>query len=183
ATHRRGVSALDALVDRLPRTSLIVGKGGVGKTTCAAGIAAQFAQRGDRTLLVSTDPAAALSSVLGTQVSTQAQPVASRQNLDARQLSATELRQDFLNRWRETIAEIVDRGTYLDRTDVDGLVDAALPGVDEVFALLELARLLTDPETPYARIVVDTAPTGHTLRLLELPETFQALLSMLDLMQ
>jgi arsenite-transporting ATPase len=177
------VSAVEALLDRLPRTSLIVGKGGVGKTTCAVGLAAAFAHRGDRTLVVSTDPAAALSTVIGAPVTTTASPVREQPHLDARQLDAAQLRQDFLERWRDTIAEIVDRGTYLDRDDVDGLVDAALPGVDEIFALLALADLVADESGTYARIIVDTAPTGHTLRLLALPETFRALLSMLDMMQ
>jgi arsenite-transporting ATPase len=177
------VTALDALLDSLPRTSLILGKGGVGKTTCAAGIAAVFAESGERTLLVSTDPAAALAEVIGAPVSTTAAPFADDAKLHARQLDAAELRSDFLRRWRDTIAEIVDRGTYLDREDVDGLVDAALPGVDEIFALLALADMLADVGGSYDRIVVDTAPTGHTLRLLALPETFRALLSMLDLMQ
>ena len=177
------MSALDALLNDLPRTSLIVGKGGVGKTTCAVGIAAAFADRGEPTLLVSTDPAAALAEVIGEPVFTTASPVAARARLDARQLSAPELRTEFLGQWRDTIAEIVDRGTYLDREDIDGLVDAALPGVDEIFALLALADLLADHGSPYTRIVVDTAPTGHTLRLLALPETFRALVSMLDLMQ
>jgi arsenite-transporting ATPase len=177
------VSALDALLDSLPRTSLILGKGGVGKTTCAAGIAAAFAERGERTLLVSTDPAAALAEVTGAPVSTSAAPIGENANVDARQLDAAELRSDFLHQWRDTIAEIIDRGTYLDREDVDGLVDAALPGADEIFALLALADLLTDTSNAYNHIVVDTAPTGHTLRLLALPETVRALLSMLDLMQ
>ena len=177
------MSAFDALLDRLPRASLIVGKGGVGKTTCAVAVAASFARRGRRTLVVSTDPAAALADVIGTRVTTTAAPVAGEPNLDARQLSATELRREFLEQWRDTIAEIVDRGTYLDRDDIDGLVDAALPGVDEIFALLALADLLSDQASTYERIVIDTAPTGHTLRLLALPETFSALLSMLDLMQ
>ncbi|HVX40054.1 MAG TPA: TRC40/GET3/ArsA family transport-energizing ATPase, partial [Gemmatimonadaceae bacterium] len=174
------MSALDALLDRLPRTTLVVGKGGVGKTTVAAGIAARFARRGQETLLISTDPAAALGSVLGAPVADRATPVAS--HLNARQLSAARLRAEFLARWRDTIAEIIDRGTYLDRDDVDGLVDAALPGADEIFALLALADLLEEPRSG-DRIVVDTAPTGHTLRLLALPDTFRALLSMLDLMQ
>jgi arsenite-transporting ATPase len=177
------VTALDTLLASLPRTSLIVGKGGVGKTTCAVGIAATFAERGEHTLLVSTDPAAALAEVIGSPVGTHATPVVDRPNLHARQLSATELRTEFLGRWRDIIAEIVDRGTYLDRDDVDGLVDAALPGVDEIFALLALADILADRSQTYARIVVDTAPTGHTLRLLALPETFRALLTMLEMMQ
>ena len=177
------MSAFDALLDRLPRASLIVGKGGVGKTTCAVAVAAAFARRGEPTLIVSTDPAAALADVIGATVATAEAPVSGEPNLYARQLSASQLRGEFLDRWRDTIAEIVDRGTYLDRTDIDGLVDAALPGVDEIFALLALAELLADPSSEYRRLVVDTAPTGHTLRLLALPETFSALLSMLDLMQ
>ena len=177
------MSALGALLDSLPRTTLVVGKGGVGKTTCAVGLAALFARRGERTLLMSTDPAAALTEVIGAPVSTNASPVAGEPLLDARQLSAAELRREFLERWRDTIAEIIDRGTYLDRDDVDGIVDATLPGVDEIFALLALADVLADNTGQYARIVVDTAPTGHTLRLLAMPETFRALLSMLDLMQ
>jgi arsenite-transporting ATPase len=177
------VSAFDALLDRLPRASLIVGKGGVGKTTCAVAIAASFARRGEYTLVVSTDPAAALADVIGAPVTTSESTVDDEPNLEARQLSASQLRRDFLERWRDTIAEIIDRGTYLDRGDVDGLVDAAFPGVDEIFALLALADLIADRSGRYARLVIDTAPTGHTLRLLALPETFSALLSMLDLMQ
>ena len=177
------MTALDSLIERLPRTSLIVGKGGVGKTTCAVGVAAILARRGESVLLLSTDPAAALSEVIGAPVGTTAAPVASVPGLDARQLAASELRRDFLDRWRDVIAEIIDRGTYLDRGDVDGLVDAALPGADEIFALLALADTLADPSSAYSRIVVDTAPTGHTLRLLALPDTFRALVAMLDEMQ
>lgn len=175
--------ALDALLELVPRTSLVVGKGGVGKTTCAAELARAFARRGEETLLLSTDPAAALGTVLGAPVGPTAWPVVSSPHLHARQLDAALLRDEFLGAWRDVIAEIVDRGTYLDRDDVNGLVDAALPGVDEIFALLALADLLADPSSVYQRIVVDTAPTGHTLRLLALPETFAALIAMLDLMQ
>ena len=177
------VGALAALLDELPRTSLIVGKGGVGKTTIATALARAFAERGETTLLVSTDPAAALASVLGAPVSDEANPVGDSTRLFARQLDAQKLRDTFLRAWRDVIAEIVDRGTYLEREDVEGLVDAALPGVDEIFALLALADLLADEASAYGRIVVDTAPTGHTLRLLALPETFGALVAMLDLMQ
>jgi arsenite-transporting ATPase len=176
-------SPLVSLLDVLPRTVLVVGKGGVGKTTVAVALSRLFATRSEHTLLLSTDPAAALSTVLGAPVGPDAAPVAGIAHLSARQLDAPRLRDEFLGRWRDVIAEIVDRGTYLDRADVDGLVDAALPGVDEIFALLALADLLADASSPYARIVVDTAPTGHTLRLLALPETFKALVAMLDVMQ
>lgn len=177
------MSALVALLDQLPRTALLVGKGGVGKTTCAVELARAFARRSERTLLISTDPAAALADVLGAPIGTDATPVPDAGPLDARQLDAAKLRDAFLGRWRSVIADIVDRGTYLDRDDVDGLVDAALPGVDEIFALLALADILADADAGYRRIVVDTAPTGHTLRLLALPETFRALVAMLDRMQ
>ena len=176
------MSALDSLLDSLPRIVLVAGKGGVGKTTFAVGIGAAFARRGEKTLVVSTDPAAALGDVIGAPVSSVARPVRRTARLQARQLDASELRGEFLTRWRAVIAEIVDRGTYLDRSEVDGLVDAALPGADEIFALLALADVLASPPGP-ARIVVDTAPTGHTLRLLALPDTFRALLDMLELMQ
>ena len=180
------MSALDSLVDRLPRVVFVAGKGGVGKTTVAVGIGAAFARRGEKTLVVSTDPAAALSDVIGAPVGSAARPVRGVARLQARQLDASELRVEFLDRWRAVIAEIVDRGTYLDRSEVDGLVDAALPGADEMFALLALAETMASPPTGGkgpARIVVDTAPTGHTLRLLALPDTFRALLDMLELMQ
>jgi arsenite-transporting ATPase len=171
----------DALLERLTRTTLVVGKGGVGKTTCAVAIASEFAARGSPSLVVSADPAAALSSVLGAHVGSEAERVAGSANLYARQLSADVLRARFLAQWRDIITEIVDRGTYLDREDVAGLVDSAMPGADEIFALLALGELLVQSE--YERIVVDTAPTGHTLRLLQLPETFSALVALLDAMQ
>jgi arsenite/tail-anchored protein-transporting ATPase len=177
------VTGADRLVASLPRTSLVVGKGGVGKTTCAVGLAAICARRGEHTLLLSTDPAAALEAAIGSPVAEHATAVARQPNLAARQLSTHALRYEFLERWRSTIAEIIDRGTYLDRDDIDGLVDAALPGGDEIFALLALAELLSDATAPYDRIVVDTAPTGHTRRLLALPDTFRALFTLFDAMQ
>jgi len=90
-------------------------------------------------------------------------------------------RERFLERWREVLVTIVDRGTYLERSDVASLVDGALPGVDETMALLRLAGLATDAR--WQRVIIDTAPTGHTLRLLDLPRTFTLLLALLDAMQ
>ena len=67
-----------------------------------------------RRCVVSTDPAAALGDVIGAPVGDAARPVRGAPRLQARQLDAAELRQEFLERWRDVIAEIVDRGTYLD---------------------------------------------------------------------
>jgi arsenite-transporting ATPase len=170
----------------LPRLTLVAGKGGVGKTTTAAALALRAAERGARTLLLSTDPAGTLADALGVALGADPQPVAlpdgaSGGSLEAFQIDAPAERRRFLTRWRETIVTIIDRGTYLDVEDIAGLVDAALPGVDEVFAVLRLGEL--ERAADYERIFVDTAPTGHTLRLLDLPRTFAATLELLEAMQ
>lgn len=178
-------TAIDQLLERLPRLTIVVGKGGVGKTTCAIGVAARLAARGDRTLLVATDPAASLAPALGITLSHgDARSVDEAPGLSAMQLDPIAARAAFLNRWRDVLITIVDRGTYLDAEDIGGLVDASMPGADEIFGLLVLAQLLTpEAESPWNRLVVDTAPTGHTLRLLTLPDTFSAMISLLDSMQ
>ena len=184
ATPRRRI---DDLLDALPPFALIVGKGGVGKTTCALGIAARLAARGDATLLVSTDPANSLGPALDVTLERGATRVVSA-GLHALQLDPAAARTAFLARWRDVLVTIVDRGTYLDADDIAGLVDAAFPGADEIFGLLVLADLLAaitrrKNDQGWTRLVVDTAPTGHTLRLLALPETFDALIALLESMQ
>ena len=180
-----GAEALDLLLARLPRLALVVGKGGVGKTTCAAALATHAASRpaatDARVLLLSTDPARTLGAALGTTLGAEPAPVPGLRALHAMQLDAESARAAFLAKWRSTIVTIVDRGTYLDTADVEGMVDAALPGADEAMALLVLADVVADQR--WARVVVDTAPTGHTLRLLALPATFRALVALLDTMQ
>ena len=178
---------VDVLLDALPPLALIVGKGGVGKTTCALGIADRLAARGDSTLLVSTDPANSLGPALGV-ILDRDRTHEVRPGLHAMQLDPTAARTAFLSRWREVLVTIVDRGTYLDAEDIAGLVDAAFPGADEIFGVLVLADLLAAIAKPttgrqWTRLVVDTAPTGHTLRLLALPETFDALIALLESMQ
>ncbi|MGH7638885.1 MAG: ArsA family ATPase [Gemmatimonadaceae bacterium] len=176
-------TAATTLVRRLPRTTLVVGKGGVGKTTAAAALALESSRAIGRTLVVTTDPARALPTVLDHPVGADAAPLSYAPALEARLLDAAALRARFMERWSRTIALILDRGTYLDDEDIGPLVDTALPGSDEIFAALELAALIGADEDASARIIVDTAPTGHTLRLLNLPGTFRALVRLLDTMQ
>src|SRR5207248_384932 len=76
---------------------------------------------------------------------------------------------------------LASRGTYLDDEDVDQLVSQSLPGVDELIGLVELSRLASS--TAARHVVVDTAPTGHTLRLLAMPETLSRLARVLDDLQ
>lgn len=175
------MNRLDTLLEALPRWILVVGKGGVGKTTCAAGLAARAAAHGRDTLLLSTDPARSLGAALGTEVTHAPAPVPGRRHLFAMQLDAQHERDTFLRRWRDVLVTILDRGTYLSADEIAGFVDDALPGADEAMAMLALLELEREPR--WARIVVDTAPTGHTLRLLSLPETFRALVGLLDTMQ
>jgi arsenite-transporting ATPase len=175
------VSGAAALLDQLPPWVLVVGKGGVGKTTSAAALAIAAADRDANTLVLSTDPARALSDALGTALGADPLPIQGAAHLSAFQLDAAVERDRFLERWREVLVTIIDRGTYLERGDVASLVDGALPGVDETMALLRLAELSTDDQ--WQRVIVDTAPTGHTLRLLDLPRSFTLLLALLDAMQ
>jgi arsenite-transporting ATPase len=175
------VSRLDALLDALPRWILVAGKGGVGKTTCAAALAARAARRGRDTLLLSTDPSRSLGAALGVHVGPAPAAVSGRDHLFAMQLDAQHERDAFLRQWRDVLMAILDRGTYLTADEIAGFVDDALPGADEAMAVLALLEL--DHDSQWERIVVDTAPTGHTLRLLALPETFRALVTLLDTMQ
>jgi arsenite/tail-anchored protein-transporting ATPase len=146
------------------------GKGGVGKTTIAAATALTAADRGRRVLLVSTDPAHSLGDALERRFSTRPARIATRRGA----LGAVELDADrALERWlaarRRPLRTIAARGTYLDEDDIDRLLALSLPGVDELIGLVELHRLAT--AAPREQIVIDTAPTGHTLRLLAMPET------------
>jgi arsenite-transporting ATPase len=175
------MSGIDALLASLLPWTLVGGKGGVGKTTCAAALAVRSARDGIRTLVLSTDPAGTLADVLECPLGGEPRAVPAIGSLWASQLDAAVARAGFLGKWGGVLATIIDRGTYLDRDDIQGLVDATLPGIDETMALLALADLAD--QSDWERVILDTAPTGHTLRLLALPETFEALIALLDTMQ
>ena len=102
------------------------------------------------------------------------------------ELFATELDADAaLEKWigvrRSRLETIAERGTYLDRADVAPFLDLSFPGVDELVALIELERMADAGK--YDEIYVDTAPTGHTLRMLEMPETLRQIAQVLSDMQ
>jgi arsenite/tail-anchored protein-transporting ATPase len=146
-----------------PRTILYTGKGGVGKTSVAASTAIAIAQRGLRTVVLSTDPAHSLSDSLETTLGPA--PVAVAENLWGQEVQAeAEMERNWnaVQRWLTSV--LSDRG--VDRILAEELT--VPPGMDEIFALLQLKRHHESGE--FDVIVVDCAPTGETLRLLSFPE-------------
>ncbi len=102
-------------------------------------------------------------------------------NLFARELDARRLLEAFKQKNNAIIKKLADRGTYFDKEDISEFFDLSLPGMDEVMAIIEMANLLRNGK--YQVVVLDTAPTGHTLRMLALPEQMQKWLEVMDLMQ
>jgi len=146
-----------------PRTILYTGKGGVGKTSVAACTALAIAQRGLRTVVLSTDPAHSLSDSLETPLGPAPVPVAD--NLWGQEVQAeAEMERNWtaVQRWLASV--LSDRG--VDRILAEELT--VPPGMDEIFALLQLKRHYESGE--FDVVVVDCAPTGETLRLLSFPE-------------
>lgn len=160
------------LRDRALRLLLFGGKGGVGKTTCATATALSLARRWPESsyLLVSTDPAHSLADSLA------GSPLPP--NLTATELDAEERLAVFKSAHGRTLEEIAARGTFLDDDDIHRLLDLSLPGLDELMAFLEISGWIEQER--YACVIVDTAPWGHTLRLLEMPELIDRWLGALD---
>ena len=161
------------------------GKGGVGKTTAASATALfllHHAKRNDSILLFSTDPAHSLSDSLDVKIGNRLVEVKQFRSakLFAYEMDASLALERFRAAHGEVLAEIAERGTLLDEEDINQLLNLSLPGLDEVMSLFELSEV--DREGKYTRIVVDTAPSGHTSRLLRLPEVFERIVRTLDLM-
>lgn len=159
----------------------MVGKGGVGKSTAAAALALGLADSGEETHLLSTDPAHSLGDLFDLPLA-GGRPVISpcSRRLTLEELDAPGRARRWLDAVRSPIADLVDRGTYLDGDDVAALLNHSLPGMDEVMAALRIAELGEAGSPP--RVVIDTAPTGHALRLLDSGRTVSGWTAALDAM-
>ncbi len=154
------------LLGEVTRTMLFTGKGGVGKTSIACGAAVSLAQQGKRVLLVSTDPASNLDEVLSTRLGVRPTAVDGvpglfGMNVDPEQ-AAQEYRERLVGPYRQLLPESAVRN-----------IEEQLSGACtvEIAAFDEFAKLLGDAHTTadFDHVIFDTAPTGHTLRLLQLP--------------
>lgn len=161
---------LSALSQR--RVIFVGGKGGVGKTTHSASLACRLAASGRKVLLISTDPAHSLGDVLQRQLSQTAQALTPH-------LSALELNpQEMIERHFAQVAQTI-RGYAKPEMlpKIQQHLDAAKssPGAEEAAVLEAICQHITDHRTRgFDHVVFDTAPTGHTLRLLELPQMMGA---------
>jgi arsenite-transporting ATPase len=159
------------------RLVIFGGKGGVGKTTAAAAYALALAgeDASRRVLVFSTDPAHSLSDSFGEAVGELKRGAAGAPNLDAMETDPAarfeELKERY-RRWTDELFESLTGGSrwevQFDREAMRELVALAPPGIDEIAALSNVSDLLEGGS--YETIVLDTAPTGHLLRFLELPE-------------
>src|SRR5690606_15373101 len=160
-------------LDRLPRHVFFTGKGGVGKTSIACATAVHLANAGRRLLLVSTDPASNVGQVFGLRVGNQVTPVPEVPGLSALEIDPQAAAQGY----RDRIVGPV-RGVLPD--DVVKGIEEQLSGActTEIAAFDEFTALLTDDslDARYEHIVFDTAPTGHTIRLLQLPGAWSGFL-------
>ncbi|MEL7037805.1 MAG: ArsA family ATPase [Cyanobacteria bacterium J06592_8] len=163
--------------------AMFSGKGGVGKTTLSCGFARRWARLfpDEKILLLSTDPAHSLGDVLQSDITDQPLPLTDLPNLSVRVLDAQKLLVEFKAKYGEFLELLVERGSFVEGEDLTPVWDLDWPGLDEIMGLLEIQRLLT--EKVVDRIVVDMAPSGHTLNLLGIRDFLEIVLSSLELFQ
>jgi arsenite/tail-anchored protein-transporting ATPase len=164
----------------IPPTRLIffVGHGGVGKSSCAAAAAVTLTEKEGPVLLISTDPAHSLSDVLQSRLTDTETQVKGTKGLYARELDVVGWFNAVRKRWREKAEkafEAAKGSEALDREVLKNLLDCAPAGMDELAALSVLTDALVQER--FKRIVVDPAPSGERVRIVELP---QLALSWLD---
>ncbi|MFN7588590.1 MAG: arsenical pump-driving ATPase [Planctomycetota bacterium] len=157
-----------------PRHLFFTGKGGVGKTSVACATALALANAGKRVLLVSTDPASNLDEVLATPLASAPRAIAGAPGLMAQNLDPNAAAHAYRERMVAPFRSVLPAAAV--RSIEEQMSGACTV---EIAAFDEFAKLLGDPATTTAfdHVVFDTAPTGHTLRLLELPAAWSEFLA------
>jgi arsenite-transporting ATPase len=156
-------------LDREPKRLIMIGgKGGVGKTTCASAIALHFALLGKKTLIISSDPTPSLSDIFEMEIGDRETPIRDLANLWGIEISSEVVLKKWKERFGPEIYEVVSSFASLDYDFVDYIGGA--PGIEEEYMLNYILELVESGQ--YELVVWDTAPAGHTLRLLHLPQIF-----------
>ncbi len=157
-----------------PRFLFFTGKGGVGKTSIACATAVQFSEAGQRVLLVSTDPASNVGQVFGVEIGNTVTAIPGVPNLYGLEIdpeaAAQAYRDRIVNPARGVLSEVVVKGM---EEQLSGACTTEIAAFDEFTALLT-DSVLTEK---YDHIIFDTAPTGHTIRLLQLPGAWSGFLN------
>lgn len=160
-------------LNQAPRFLFFTGKGGVGKTSIACATAVQLAEAGKRVLLVSTDPASNVGQVFGERIGNQLTAISAVANLSALEIdpqaAAQNYRERIIGQVRGVLPEAVLKGV---EEQLSGACTTEIAAFDEFTALLTDAALTAD----FDHIIFDTAPTGHTIRLLQLPGAWSGFL-------
>lgn len=160
-------------LDQAPRFLFFTGKGGVGKTSIACATSIQLGTAGKRVLLVSTDPASNVGQVFGITIGNQITNVADVPNLSALEIDPQAAAQAYRDRIvgpvRGVLPEAVIKGV---EEQLSGACTTEIAAFDEFTALLTDGTLTQD----FDHIIFDTAPTGHTIRMLQLPGAWSGFL-------
>ncbi|MGD8779220.1 MAG: ArsA family ATPase [Ignavibacteria bacterium] len=160
---------LNGLKEKELKLILFSGKGGVGKTTCAASTGL-YLSKFYKTLIISTDPAHSLADSLEVELEDKIEKVNGIKNLYAVEINAENLLSQFKIEYEDDLKSILSNSTYLDQDDIDSIITLPIPGIDEVMGFKTIIDLIEEAE--FDKYIVDTAPTGHALRLLTLPALF-----------
>lgn len=164
--QKQDSSHITEFLDRATRFLFFTGKGGVGKTTLACSTAVALADKGNAVLLVSTDPASNLDEVLDTKLSNSPTQISSVPNLHALNIDPDLAAKDYRERIVGPIRGVLPEATVAN-------IEEQLSGActTEIASFNEFSKLLGDTRSVsnFQYIILDTAPTGHTLRLLALP--------------
>ena len=147
------------------------GKGGVGKSTTAASLAVHLADSGEKILLVSTDPAHSLGDLFETSVGDRKREIVP--GLHALEIDPGQEVEKYLARVKSTMRHYVQPAMY---SEIERQIELTRhsPGAEEAALMDRVTTLMQEGATSHDRIIFDTAPTGHTLRLLALPEIMAA---------
>ncbi len=159
--------ALEGLDNDKLKLIIFGGKGGVGKTSCAIASALAMAEN-YKTLLISTDPAHSLADCLEQPIGFHEVLIVGAPGLTAIEVVAEEALSVFKKAHSSELKKLFDTSTNFDTDDINELMSLSLPGIDEIMSFKTIIDFIE--EGRYEKYIVDTAPTGHALRLIASPK-------------